>query len=373
MSIHNIKIIMLGFATAIASMDSTAQQTAKASLADVVKLSSVDMPMGTSPATFLLGASGENVPRVTSFRELFTQAGRAVDEKGKIANALSVEVAPAFAIGDGLDWESIRASRWVEAWSRTTISLATKVKSEDSPAQSAIGLQVILYAPAMDDARKSAADSENCKAPADEFIRLKAQPPPGPGTKPPPLTAAQEASKAQLETCAKDLSEILGRWNQSMVAAGAGRVFSSGAASSDKSKEPSAVWLSAALGGDYGNGDIKTRTGYLLTGHLRHNQNVAVLDYSGAEVQARQRLAGVNLRFGNAKFAGLAEVSLAKYDEPGRTIKDRKRGVLGFERKFRDDLYLTVGIAKDSGAPQDKTSVFGRLQWGFGDKPTLGL
>ena len=46
------------------------------SLEQLLEAATVDMPVTTAPAAFLLGTSGEAVPRLSSFRAFSTQIGR---------------------------------------------------------------------------------------------------------------------------------------------------------------------------------------------------------------------------------------------------------------------------------------------------------
>lgn len=347
-------------------------QSGGGNLADALKQATVDMPIGTSPASFLLGGTGESVPRLTSFREFSALAARAVDETGKVSTSIAAELTPAYAIGGGLTWEQIKRSQLVRLWSRTTISIATKESTGNLGARSALGLQTILWAPAMEEAKLTAYDKECEKA--DKLLRahLDAQKGGEPG-KPQPLPAAVLTA---IEDCQKLIDGVLTKWNQPMVAAGGGRVYASSGPNPANDKDSAAFWITAAYGGDFkslkdAEIDSTLRTGYLLTAHVRENRHFPVTNVAGVEVLARQRLYGLNGRFGTAKLAGIVEYSIADYRAAGSSFTDRKRSAAGIEYKFKKDLYLTIGVAKDSGAPQSKQSVLGRLHWGFGEKPIL--
>lgn len=340
----------------------------KLSLADVIRAGTVDMPTSTPPASFLLGASGENVPRLTSFRAFASQAARAYDSKGNVANAVGVEIAPALAMGR-MTWTDVTTSQANRIWSRTMVSFATKAKSGDSPSQSAIGLQSILWAPAMDRVLQTMA-SEQCTGVASTVDTTL------PGEPGSPKPALSEEQLKRIEACQKKIDAQLTKWNQPMLSVGAGRTFaSSDGASGQDSKNSSAFWVTGAYGADVDTKvdepDPITRRGYLLTAHFRQTTNVAARAVDGNDAFAKQKLVGLNARYGNAKLAGIGEYSILKSKASGSEFNDRKRAVLGLEYKIDKDLYLTLGVARDSGADPKKQSVLANLNWGFSKDPIL--
>lgn len=334
-------------------------------LPDIVKAATVDMPVTTAPASFLLGSSGESVPRLSSFRAVSAQAGRAFDAKGNVANAVAVELAPGLALGN-LTFEEIKTNTAKRIWARTTVSFASKVKTEKQGAQSAVGLQSILYAPAMEEAALMAASAACMTAQnAVNNNPVKDEP----GTK----WTLPDDVKEKIQSCQTGIDAILTKWNQTVVAVGGGRTFSASSADMPASKNSSAVWLSAAYGGDVGSKQesSETRMGYLLTAHFRRSTNVMTANVTGTEVAARQQLFGLNFRYGNARLAGIGEYSITSSKASGTDFRDRKRGLLGLEYKVDKDMYLTVGMARDTGLDADKQSVLAKLNWGFSKTPVL--
>ena len=324
---------------------------ANLTLKQKIEIAAVDMPVGVSPASFLLGASGENVPRLAAFRQFFMQAGRAYNEKGEVAKAVAVEVAPAVATG-GLTWTDIERNLATRAWARTTVSMATTVKSDKDPAKAAIGLQTILYAPAMDLAVVKFRDGK-CSVIAKDFITQseRAQELQQEAEKLRKDGREKQAKDKQAEAdallkdaidrpeqnkdtvdravlaekvtaCEKEVRDILTKWNQSIVVFGAGHISPSG---DTTQKSSNAMWLSGAYGfsvKDQRDKDVRDAIGGLLTAHLRHNQRVTVKDAADVEAMARQRLFGLNLRIGNGRDAVMAEHSIAKYSaEAGGAVR----------------------------------------------------
>ena len=55
----------------------------------------------------------------------------------------------------------------------------------------------------------------------------------------------------------------------------------------------------------------------------------------------------------------------------GLTFDDRKRSVVGLEYKVDSDLYLTLGVARDSSLPANERSLLAKLNWGFSKTPVL--
>lgn len=337
-------------------------------LGDLIKQATVRMPIATAPASFLLGASGENVPRLASFREFSTQAARAYDAKGNIANAVAVEVAPALAMG-ATSWEDITTRQTMRVWSRTMVSFATKVGSDKAGPQSAVGLQSILWAPAMDSAL-AMAGTDKCRGiinsvPDAVPVIVDGKPRPA---------DISEARKKLAEDCQVMIDGLLTKWNQPMVAIGGGRSFAgTPEAGKPKAKDQSSYWLTAAYGADTGDqASVESRKGFLVTGHLRRTTRVSTAATVGTETDARQQLQGINGRYGNSRLAILGEYSITKSKAAGFDFKDRKRSVLGLEFKLgSEDMYLTLGTARDTGLPEAKQSVLAQFHWGFGSSPTL--
>lgn len=363
------RIILGWIAIAFSCIAGVSLAQEKKSLDDLIKAATVDMPISTAPASFLLGASGENVPRLSSFRTFSAQAARAFDDTGKVANAVAVELAPGLALGR-TSWEDIQSSQGSRIWSRTMVSFATKPGSDNQGAQSAVGLQAILYAPAMEEALLKAAD-DSCRS---ANIAIDASPPKEPGDK------RKEISKEVLDKIAKcqtEIDGILTKWNQPMVAVGIGRKFTSADAEGNpKPKDTSAFWLTAAYGGDFPKEAEKKpesteRLGYLVTGHFRQTSNVNTTTVANAEALAKQRLVGINARGGNAKMAGIGEFSVTSSKATGADFKDRKRALLGLEFRVDKDIYLTLGVARDTGLDVSKQSVLAKLNWGFSKTPVL--
>lgn len=340
----------------------------KKSLSELIDAATVDMPVTTAPAVFLLGASGETVQRMASFRAFSSQVSRAFDADGKVANAVAVEIAPALAM-KSLTWSDITKSGVSRAWARTTVSIATKVKTDKTPAQSAVGVQSLLWAPVMDSALDLAGQGDCVAVATGDF----GKPPslePAPAAKQP----LNDKEKAVIEACQKLLDSALTKWNQPKVAIGFGRrIASSEGLAVNQPKDSTAYWLTAAYGGDFGSklDDATSRSGYLVTAHLRSTSKVPTSSIVGTEVLARQRLLGVNARVGNARLGGIAEYSVAKSHATAAAFNDRKRTLLGLEYKIDKDMYLTVGTARDTGADVKSQSVLARLHWGFGKEPVL--
>lgn len=354
-------------AIAIACACAAARAADGESLADLVKAGTVDMPLTTSPAAFMLGASGENVPRLASFRMFSTQAARAFDEKGNVANAMAVELAPALAIGR-MTWSDVTSSAANRILSRTTVSFAAKPKDGDAPAQSALGLQAVLWAPEMDAVLATVDKHKDC------FQVVRMHDPSLPGSGPSDNTKLSDAQNNLIEACQKVIDGQLTKWNQSMVALGIGHAFVNPQGVQTTTKASTAFWLTAAYGGDLGakaSDAIVPAYGWLVTAHVRRTSNVPSTAEDGTSTSARLRLAGINARFGTKVLAGIAEISVTKASASGFGFADRHRAVLGLQYRIASDLYLTAGVAHDTGAPAEQQSMLANLSWGFSQQSVL--
>jgi hypothetical protein len=336
-------------------------------LSDKIKAATVDMPVTTAPSSFLLGASGETVPRLSSFRSFSAQVARAYDDKGKISNAVAVELAPLLAMGT-TTWEDITRSQITRILSRTTLSFGSKVGNNDNNGQSAIGVQSILYSKELDGAIALAATSQCSTA----TQMSPTDPPPEPPKKLPDLG---KDVLDKIEACQGTIDALLTKWNQSMVSVGVGRVFtSSDNVSTIPSRDPFAFWVTAAYGGDFANRKtepVETRNGYLLTTHFRAVKHSAVISTGGIASTADAKLIGLNGRFGNARLAGIVEYSVTSFKGGELDFDNRKRGLLGLEYKVDKDVYLTIGIARDTGLDVSKQSVLAKLNFGISKTPAI--
>lgn len=351
------------------------------SLKQLVDQATVSMPITTTPATFLLGSAGESVPRLSSFRAFSTQIAQAFDEKGEVVNSISAEISPALAL-ENLSWDDIVESQLSRLWARTTFSVAINPGSDSENQKSAVGIQSILYAPAMDGALLKVADN-NCRGAAESSELLKKLGPPP--VLPDEPTRDQQAAylkgikewekkgkelrdkaRSSIEKCQTEIDAILSKWNQPMVSLGVGGVYNSSQADS------SAYWLTAAYGADFGDemSSSSGRIGYLFTAHARNTSNVQVSTDNDESVSGDESLFGVNLKIGNSKFSFIAEYSVLDNEA---LSDDRKRSVVGMEYKLGDDTYLTLGVGKDSGVSEEQQSVISGLKWGFGKAPVLGI
>ena len=79
------------------------QQKSSADAKDLLGALVADMPMTTSPATFVLGASDMEVPRVSTFRTFASSVGRAIGKDGKPSTSMAVEIAPYLALKE-ISW-----------------------------------------------------------------------------------------------------------------------------------------------------------------------------------------------------------------------------------------------------------------------------
>lgn len=325
----------------------------------------VDMPVTTSPASFVLGTAGQAVPRLSTFRSFATQIARAYDANGKLANAIGAEIAPALAIGS-TTWQDINT--WYgRTLALSTISFATRAAKGSIPAQDAVGLQSILYAPVIDQVI-GIAISDKCTVKTKDIDA--SLPATGPG-----LAATTPSKEARDKTaeCQKLIDLTLNKWNQSVVAVGWGKRMAYDTDAGKHVPDLTAYWLSAAFGGDVGNkpATAQEHLGQLLTLHYRVTNHAETTDTGGADVLAKQRLAGINYRYGNRRLGFIGEYSRAKSTAPGATIANRTRKLLGLEYLLQEGLYLTVGAADDTGLPQSKRSLLMTLNWGISEKSAI--
>lgn len=344
-------------------------------VADMISQLTEDVPMTTAPASFVLGVSGSEVPRYTTFRAFATGVQRAMGKDGKIANSVSAEIAPALALEvltleDQTDW-------FKRALSRTTVSISSVAGAADKPASSAYGLQSVLYSLELDSALDMAASPE-CRTASKDFLDSV----PAVGTavgvgvpaQPKPLTPEQNL---KVKNCQATIDSVLNRWNQTMVAVGFGQAFKSTENKVSTLKKANKVgWLTGSWGFGSGEGkEANERVGGLLIAHARWELD-GIAETPGAatpQLAEDANLYGLSLRLGKARFNGLLEYSRRTSKVAGLVDEQRKRTVVGLEYRIQKDLYLDIGIGSESGRRDGKNSgmVLASLKWGFGGKPIL--
>jgi len=325
----------------------------------------VDMPVTTSPASFMLGTAGQAVPRLSTFRSFAAQVARAYDANGKLANAVAAEIAPALALGSST-WKDIDG--WPgRTMALSTISFATRAAKAGIPAQDAVGLQSILYAPAIDDVIQLAT-SDRCITLISEMDKSLPKNKPGD-----PAPAPSTAARDKTAECQRLIDLTLNKWNQSVVAVGWGKRMAYDTDAGKHVPDMNAYWLSAAYGADSGGKIPKDQDylGWLLTLHYRVTNHAETTDTGGVDVLAKQRLAGINYRYGTRRLGFIGEYSQVKSTAPGASIANRTRKLLGLEYLLQEGLYLTVGAADDSGLAKNKRSLLMTLNWGISEKSAI--
>lgn len=341
----------------------------------VIQALTEDIPMTSAPAAYVLGVTGEQVPRYTTFRAFASGVERGVGKDGKLVNSVAAEIAPLLALKvltleDQIDWRT-------RALARTTFSVATTTASDNVSAKSAYGLHVVLYSRELDGAIDQAASAE-CRTVGRDF--LNAQPDVGgsPGHELPPTPPALSPEQLKkVRDCQTAIDGILNRWNQTMIATGFGQAFKSADNTAATLKKASKVaWLTASYGFGSGSGsDANQRVGGLLTAHVRSERG-GIADTPQAESPQMPEdadLVGLSLRGGKASFNALVEYSQRRSKVSGLDDELRRRLVFGFEYRIQKDLYISLGIGSENGRRDGKNSgmALANLKWGFGAEPIL--
>ncbi len=337
----------------------------KQDLKTKMNTSMVDMPVTTAPATFVLDAAGQTVPRVSTFRAFSAQFARAFDAQGNLTNTVAAEIAPVLAIGR-LTWQDIEDSQAYRIAGRTTVSFASKAAKGSNPSQGAFGIQSVLYSQQMDAAMKKgfAADCRSASKLIDDT-----PPPLDPGGK---IIFSKEVLE-KVEACQVTIDAILTKWNQTVLVAGWGRRLGYEKDTGINVPDSTAYWITGSYGLDQESEKVPStvRLGHLLTLHFRRSNNLETTNTLGTDVLAKQKLTAVNYRFGNAKLAILAEYSQERYTASGSSFENRNRKMLGLEYLLREGLYLTLGVADDTGLAKNKRALLTSLNWGFADKSSI--
>lgn len=344
-------------------------------VAEMLKALTVEMPTTASPATFVLGVAGTEVPRVSTLREFASEITNGVDDQGRIARSVAVEFNPLLAMGP-VKWSDYQDSRRTRVLTRTTLSFATRAsEGEGSAAKAAFGLQSVLYSKEAAQAIEEAGRGD-CAMVANAFATSRERPTAiTPGELPLKLVEVSDAAK---EGCRKKVQGLLTKWNPTSVAIGLGQALQSTSGKVGGLRRASTVaWVTGTYGIDRSaaSDPVEERLGLGLTAHWRRTLHDRIADPAdaGAELNENARLLGLNLRFGNRKLAGLIEASQRNGASPGLAEERRRRHVLGLEYRIQRDLYLVVGIGGDTGRRDGKNERIGlmNLKWGFASESSL--
>lgn len=343
-------------------------------VSEVVSALTEDIPMTTAPAAYVLGVSGEQVPRYTTFREFAVGVVRGFDNEGKFTNSISAEIAPALALRV-LTLEDQTSFGW-RALARTTFSLVSVPGGNDKPASTAYGLQSVLYSREMDQAL-DAAGSPACGAVQKAAIDSWRNPPRDAQGLPLPAPITPEQKKA-IEDCQTMIDGILNRWNQTTVIVGFGQAFRSPDNDISGLKKANRVgWLTGSWGFAMGSAPrTNEHMGGLLTLHARYERDTLAKTPGAATPQSNEDvdLFGAGLRLGKARFNGLLEHSQRKSRIAGLADETRRRTLIGAEYRLREDLYVGFAVGAESGRRDGKNNnlSLANLKWGFGGKSLFG-
>lgn len=344
-----------------------------AAVGDLVKDVTQDMPIGTPSAAVLLGASANQVPRVTSFRDAALTLSNGLGKDGKLTQAVGAEFLPATALST-LRWEALK-NPFMRAWARTSLSFASLPSEKSGSARTALGVQTVLYSKEADDAIL-AATSKDCTA----IAQNTAKNPPMPTNPGDPILSMFSAKDQELlAACMQLIDRTLNRWNPTTVAVGAGQAYySSDAKLSSLSSSATSWWITAAWGMDFESMQVAApfRKGVGITGHWRQSHDERVADPADASKLLAESAAlwALNLRLGTPRVAALAEVSQRTARLTSLPDERRKRSFLGAELRVAEGLYFALGLASDRGARDgtEQRAALANIKWGFGDKPVLG-
>ena len=341
-------------------------------ISEMLKAMTVEMPVTTSPATFVLGAASTVVPRVSTFREFATEISNGVGQDGKIARSVAAEINPLLSLGP-VSWRDYQASTMTRVLTRTTLSFATLAGESGNAAKAAFGVQSVLYSAEAQQAIDEAGRG-NCAAIAKAFLSSDLPKKIIVGELVPMVQVADEAKEA----CKQKVQGLLTKWNPTSVSVGFGQALQSDSGkATGLSRASTMAWLTGTLGIDGGSAEtaVEQRFGAGLTAHLRRSVNERIADPADATASLNENatLAGLNLRLGNRKLAGLFEASLRHGRSPGMDIEKRKRYVIGLEYRINKDLYLVAAGGGDAGRRDGKSDRIGlmNLKWGFSPETLL--
>lgn len=347
-------------------------------------------PIDTTPASFVLGASPNNILSASNYSDFVTGVSKGL-KNGSDASAVSVQVNPALAGKWFHDWNEIVNSNIKLVLAQTTISFANIIDGKEANGlESAVGLQSV-YSLKM---KKIQDTLKFCMQDIfNEIAGLKGFDKDGY----PIFDGSPEELNAQKErllekyvsNCKPKIVAIRERWNDPSVAVGYAHGFKAKAedVGGVKTADLDSYWITAQYGADFNLFSIKeavkgpevstassskkkatedetSAMQWLLTAHARQSDNIFVKDDKHALI-TDQTLYGLNLKLGNEKLRGIAEFSY--FDN--KDLHSKKAYLAGVEFPIFEKNFITLGVVGDN---QNKDQgVVAKFSWQLNDKFTL--
>lgn len=338
----------------------------------------IKMPANdSSPASFVLGASPNNIVTANTLSDLVAGVGKGL-KNGEDQSAVSIQFNPVLLSKYYKNWDDIVKNKFSLMLAQTSISFANTLDNKKgSGLESAIGIQSV-YSKKMEKIQQSLAlclDDYNKKARESKPGEIQL-PPPG---------RSQEYNRVEAEAlrshfndnCKAKIESIENKWNLTTVAVGYAHGFKAKKddVGGNETSDLNSYWLTGQYGDDFKNPfrgfkkdknpkDVTNPIEYLLTAHVRQSDDIYVIDGNSASI-TDQTLYGINLKLGNERFRGLMEFSYM--ENKGKASK--KAYLAGVEFPLLEKNFVTLGVVGDT--ENEDQGVVAKFSWQLNDKYTL--
>ena len=348
-------------ALAAPAKSALADNAEKASFAEALKnLGQVDLSVPSSPAFAVLGITSADVQRPGTVRELGASLLRGFDDKGKVKTGMAFDFAPLVLVAPQMivGGESYRNNPWLQAATRTTVSLATTEAADGKGSQLAWGLRVGVF-DLGDPGRHYKFLTDCVRGLVPTAIPI------GPTTE----RFSPDAEAKFREDAAKcNPATGLALWAEPALYVGLGQ--SRHANDGKLTGTVPAVtswWATYSQGWDRGRGNLRA----LFQIHIGKRTDDRVEDPSDSSQLIRQdsRQLVTRVRVGKEKWHAFADLGQRKVRLGNDTTQSVRHAGVGAEIRVLEDLWLQFGTVRESGFADGSSRNMVTTGLRFGSEP----
>lgn len=334
------------------------------------KLKGVDLSVPDSPAFNVLGISPSEVQRPGTLRDLAVGLQRGIDENGRVKSGVALDFMPMSLFTPELirGGKSYKGDPWLQAATRTTVSIATTADEKNADASKlAWGLRVGVFD--YGDPGRHYETLVEC------FKKVSMVDIPATRSVDTPAPADKVAkAKGDLEKClAKEPAAA--SWAQPSLYVGYGKSwYSNSGKVTDNSPAVGAWWATLSMGRDGG----ASRTRFLFQLHASSKSDDRVEDPVDATKLVRQdsKLYVGRVNMGRDEWRTFLDAGRKKLTLANTTKENLRHLGIGAEFKIKgmgDNVWLQIGSVRESGYTDGKSVNKSSFAFKFGSEPVFEL
>lgn len=349
---------------AVAAQPAAAAKPSQTFVEALNEIGQVDLSVPDSPALAVLGISPSQIQRPGTVRELASSVVKSFDSNGKPKSGVAIDFSPLplFAPGVIHGGQQYASNYLVQAFTRTTVSVATTDADSSGSTQLAWGVRMGVFD--FGDPGLSYKELLSCV----KEIKL-------PAPKPLPNVDApdpSESTKISDEIGACDPSKRLALWARPALYVGFGESrYSKSGRLTGTTPSVKAFWATYSQGWDRGGDSVRA----LFLAHASRKLDDRVPDPSDSTAFLRQDSSALigRLRLGKEKWHAFLDFGREHMSLGNSTTENIRYAGAGAEFKVLDDVWLQLGGVTErgykDGTSQNKVTTGLR----FGSEPFLSL